>query len=52
VTTINRKKGTKLAMPVVYYSQLIAVVYGGNLKDTGLDGQVIPTGLDKIINIK
>jgi len=38
---INRKQGTKLAMPVVYYSQLMAVAYGASAKDAGLDGQVI-----------
>ena len=46
---INRKQGTKLAMPVVYYSQLMAVAYGGNAKQAGLDGQVIPSKkLDEI----
>ena len=40
---INRKQGTKLAMPVVYYSQLMTVAYGGNAKQAGLDGQVIPS---------
>lgn len=39
---INRKQGTKLAMPVVYYSQLMAVAYGGNAKQAALDGHVIP----------
>lgn len=39
---INKKKGTKLAMPVVYYLQLMTVAYGGGMKDAGLDGQVIP----------
>lgn len=38
---INKKKGTKLAMPVVYYSQLMAVAYGSSLKEAGLDGHVI-----------
>ena len=28
-------------MPVVYYSQLLTVAYGGTLKEAGLDGQVI-----------
>ena len=50
---INKKKGTKLAMPAVYYSQLMTVAYGGSMKDAGLDGQVIPaTGLEKIIDRK
>ena len=39
---INRKHGTKLNMPVVYYSQLLAVAYGGTAKESGLDGHVIP----------
>jgi heterodisulfide reductase subunit B len=28
-------------MPVVYYSQLMTVAYGGSAKDAGLDGQLI-----------
>jgi len=40
-------------MQVVYHSQLMTVAYGGNLKDAGLDGQVISAiGLEKIINRK
>jgi heterodisulfide reductase subunit B len=38
---INRKQGTSFAMPVLYYSQLMTVAYGGSLKAAGLDGQVI-----------
>jgi heterodisulfide reductase subunit B len=38
---INKKKGTKLAMPVVYYSQLMTVAYGGNLKQAGLEGNIL-----------
>ena len=38
---INRRQGTKFAMPVLYYSQLMTVAYGGSAKDAGLDGQVI-----------
>ncbi len=38
---INRKQGTKFALPVVYYSQLMTVAYGGTAKEAGLDGQVI-----------
>lgn len=45
---INKKKGTKLAMPVEYYSQLMSVAYGGSLKEAGLDGHVIqPERLQK-----
>jgi heterodisulfide reductase subunit B len=28
-------------MPVLYYSQLMTVAYGGSAKQAGLDGQVI-----------
>jgi len=50
---INKKKGTKLAMPVVYYSQLMAVAYDGSLKQAGLDGHVIqPERLQKIAERK
>ena len=38
---INRKQGTKLNMPVLYYSQLLTIAYGGSAKDAGLDGQLI-----------
>jgi heterodisulfide reductase subunit B len=38
---INKKYGTKLDMPVVFYSQLMSVAYGGTLKEAALDGQVI-----------
>ncbi|MCX7194035.1 MAG: CoB--CoM heterodisulfide reductase iron-sulfur subunit B family protein [Proteobacteria bacterium] len=38
---INKKHGTKLAMPVMYYSQLMTVAYGGNSKQAGLDGNII-----------
>lgn len=49
---INKKKGSKLAMPVVYYSQLMTVAYGSR-KDAGLDRQLIPAaGLEKIMERK
>ena len=52
-TAKNKKKGTKLAMPVVYYSQLMTVAYGGSLRNAGLEGQAKPaTGLEKIIERK
>ena len=38
---INKKYGTKFNMPVLYYSQLMSVAYGGSTKEAGLDGQVI-----------
>ncbi len=46
---INRKQGTKLNMPVLYYSQLMTVAYGGTVKEAGLDGHIIqPTKLQEI----
>ena len=39
---INRRHGTALRMPVVYYSQLMTVAYGGSVREAGLDGQLIP----------
>ena len=46
---INRKQGTKLDMPVAYYSQLMAVAYGATPKAAGLDGHVIaPKKLQEI----
>jgi len=48
---INKKYGTKFKMPVVYYSQLLAVAYGKSAKEAGLDGQVIPAKqLEEIAN--
>ncbi len=38
---INKKHGTKFKIPVVYYSQLMTVAYGGSAKEAGLDGNVI-----------
>ncbi len=38
---INKKQGTKLNMPVLYYSQLLTIAYGGTIKEAGLDGQLI-----------
>jgi len=38
---INKKYGTKFNMPVVYYSQLMTVAYGGSAREAGLDGNVI-----------
>ena len=38
---INKKHGTKFNMPVLYYSQLLTLAYGGSAKDAGLNGQVI-----------
>jgi len=50
---INKKKGTKLAMPVGYFSQLMSVAYGSSMKQAGLDGHVIqPERLQKIAERK
>ncbi len=38
---INARFGSKFNMPVVYYSQLMAVAFGRSAKDAALDGQVI-----------
>jgi heterodisulfide reductase subunit B len=46
---INKKYGTKFNMPVLYYSQLMTVAYGGTAKEAGLDGQLIRAeSLEKI----
>jgi heterodisulfide reductase subunit B len=46
---INRRHGTRLEMPVTYYSQLMTVAYGGSVKDAGLDGHLIqPTKLQAL----
>ncbi|MDH4285780.1 MAG: CoB--CoM heterodisulfide reductase iron-sulfur subunit B family protein [Gallionellaceae bacterium] len=48
---VNKKYGTKLAMPVTYYSQLMTVAYGGTAKEAGLDGHVIqPVKLQNAAN--
>lgn len=39
---INATYSSKFAMPVVYYSTLMAVAYGRNAKDAALNGQIIP----------
>src|SRR5574340_158577 len=41
---VNKRYGTKFNMPVLYYSQLITVAYGGTSKDAALDGQLIRAG--------
>lgn len=38
---INKRYGTKFNMPVLYYSQLMVLAYGGTAKEAGLDGNVI-----------
>ena len=38
---INQRYGTKLNIPVMYYSQLMVVAYGASAKDAALNGQVI-----------
>jgi heterodisulfide reductase subunit B len=39
---ISAKYGTKLNMPVAYYSTLMSVAFGRSAKDAALDGQLIP----------
>jgi len=38
---VNKRYGTKFDIPVLYYSQLMVIAYGGNAKQAGLNGQVI-----------
>ncbi len=38
---VNRKHHTKFNMPVLYYSQLMTVAYGGSAKDAALDAHLI-----------
>ena len=38
---INKKFGKKFKIPVVYYSQLMAVAYGASAKEAGLDGNIV-----------
>jgi heterodisulfide reductase subunit B len=46
---INKKYGTKFKIPVVYYSQLMAVAYGATAKEAALDGNIIrATQLEEI----
>jgi heterodisulfide reductase subunit B len=46
---INKKYGTKFHIPVMYYSQLMAVAYGASAKEAGLDGNIIrATKLEEI----
>jgi heterodisulfide reductase subunit B len=46
---INKKYNTKFNIPVVYYSQLMAVAYGANAKEAGLDGNIVrATRLEEI----
>jgi heterodisulfide reductase subunit B len=48
---INKKQGTKFKMPVVYYTQLMSIAYGGSATDAGLNGQLIKADkLEKIAN--
>ncbi len=38
---INKTYNTKFNIPVTYYSQLLTVAYGGDIKQAGLDGNII-----------
>jgi heterodisulfide reductase subunit B len=38
---INKKQATRFKMPVLYYSQLMSVAYGGSAAEAGLNGQLI-----------
>ncbi|MDP2834818.1 MAG: hypothetical protein Q8Q28_16275 [Pseudomonadota bacterium] len=39
--SINKKYGTKFDIPVLYYSQLMTLAYGGTAKEAALDGNVV-----------
>jgi len=46
---INKKYNTKFKIPVLYYSQLMAVAYGADAKGAGLDGNIVrATKLEEI----
>jgi len=46
---VNKRFGTKFNIPVMYYSQLITVAYGGTAQEAGLDGQLVrATRLEEI----
>jgi len=46
---INKRYGTHFAMPVTYYSQILAVAYGSTAKEAGLKGNIIRAkALEKI----
>jgi heterodisulfide reductase subunit B len=46
---INKTYGTNFNIPVVYYSQMMAVAYGKSAKEAGLDQQIIrATRLEEI----
>jgi heterodisulfide reductase subunit B len=38
---INKTYGTKFNIPVVYYSNLMAVAFGSSSKEAALNGQMI-----------
>ena len=38
---VNKRYGTKFNIPVLYYSQLMTLAYGGSAKEAGLDGHII-----------
>jgi len=46
---VNKRYGTKFNIPVLYYSQLITIAYGGTAKEAALDGQLVrSTKLEEI----
>src|SRR4030065_659420 len=38
---VNKRYGTKFNIPVLYYSQLMTLAYGGSAKEAGLNGELI-----------
>jgi heterodisulfide reductase subunit B len=50
---VNKRFGTKFNIPVMYYSQLITIAYGGTAQEAALDGQLVrATKLEEIANKK
>ena len=48
---INKKQGTKFNMPVLYYSQLMTVAYGGSAQGSGPRWQHHPAKLQIAVKI-
>lgn len=50
---INKKYNTKFNIPVMYYSQLMTVAYGGSAREAGLNGNIVrATKLEEIASKK
>jgi heterodisulfide reductase subunit B len=49
-STINARYGTEFALPILYFTQLLGIVFGIEPSKLGLDGSFIPLG-DKISSL-